>query len=945
MPDTPLPVPEMAVAVHTLDNGLRVYLAENHDEPWIACRIAVRAGAAQEPAHATGLAHYLEHMLANKGSVELGTKDAAAERPHLDALRELYERLRGEEGREPEARARLLAKIDEASVSANAYAIANELKQAYGLMGARGLNAMTSHDRTIYTVDIPSNRIEAWATLEGDRFRHPVFRGFPTELETIIEEKNRALDNANRALAREVASRIFVDHPYARDVLGEVGHLLTPSIAETEAFFRRWYVPNNMAVILAGDLDPARTLELIRTHFGGLEARALPERAHPFGAMAKAEQRVQITHRGDPEVRIVWRTVARTHPDAEALLLADMMLDNSATGLLDTRLTQPQKVRDAGSFPRFRLQGGSQTVWGRPRAGQSLDEVEALLDEQVEALRAGDFETADLRALIANFEVGELRQLESNAAQAGLMLDAFIYDQPWSAIRNRIARLATIGRDQVVDAARRWLGPERVVARRVEGEPEVAKIPVFGLSELSVDAEAHSALYHRVRALPVDELGVQILRRGEHYQCVETPRGRLYHSDNPNNDLAQLTFRRYIGSRHDPVLAKGLALWTRAGVGELDLAGYRRYLFHSAAAVSVDCRRQSTDLSMAGRAPVLAPVLRKVEARLAEPALTEGERQRWAEDVVSKRTQRRETAEFKFRVLKQWALRGERSPFLAEALTNEQVLALGLDELRAASAKLAAYEEVCVYAGPHGVDELLTILGYDQGSPQTRPAPLPSPDYQATEFAPLTGTRVFVVHHEAAQAKIGLYLPGEPYDPTRSPRYRLYSEYVGGQAGLIFQEVREARGLAYSAHGGMSMGARLGDRNLFWASAASRPDRAAEAVAVLMGLMRELPVQERRFERARGAAIEKLVNARVRFRGYGFNAEDWRLRGLDEDPRPRLLAELRQLGLAELLEFAAPLGQAGAAVVLVGDTQRMDMAALAQLGELELRTLDELSAY
>ena len=79
-------------------------------------------------------------------------------------------------------------------------------------------------------------------------------------------------------------------------------------------------------------------------------------------------------------------------------------------------------------------------------------------------------------------------------------------------------------------------------------------------------------LYHRVRALPVDELGVQILRRGEHYQCVETPRGRLYHSDNPNNDLAQLTFRRYIGSRHDPVLAKGLALWTRAGVGELDLA-------------------------------------------------------------------------------------------------------------------------------------------------------------------------------------------------------------------------------------------------------------------------------------------------------------------------------------------------------------------------------------
>nr|WP_255216541.1 insulinase family protein [Pseudenhygromyxa sp. WMMC2535] len=944
----------MTVHQHTLDNGLRVYIAENHDEPWISCRVAVRAGAAQEPAGATGLAHYLEHMLANKGSRRLGTRDPVAERKHLVRLRELYEQLRaidpavpGDPGapRDP-ARAELLAQIDAANLTVNRWAIANELKQAYGLLGARGLNAYTSHDRTVFTVDIPANRVEAWAMLEGDRFADPVFRGFPTELETIIEERNRALDNPGRVLARAGAQRIWAGHPYARDVLGEVQDLLRPSIAETEAFFQRWYVPNNMAVILAGDLDPAATLELIRAHFGGLAPGELSAYTQPMPPLAEGEQRVDVVHRGDPEVRLLWRTVARTHEDAEALMLADMMLSNSATGLLDTRLEQRQAVRAAGSFPGMRYQGGCQTVWGRPRIDQSLEQVEALLREQVAALRAGDFRTDDLEALIANFEVGELRRLENTAAQASLLLDTWFHDWDWSWVCARLDRLAAIDRDQLVEAAQRWLGEDMVVARRTAGEPEVEQIPVFGLSELRLDSDSHSPLFRAVTSLPSTELDVQILSRGEHFEVEQTPAGLLYRSPNPSNDLFHLTFRRYVGSAHDPALAKGLDLWRRAGVGALDLEGYRRTLFHAAAATSLDCRRQQTDLSLAGRAKVLGEVLPLVVDRLRSPVIGEDERQRWAEEVVGKRQQRRDTTDFKFNCLKQWALRGEDSPYLREALTNDAVLALELPALRRSTDALLGYEQVCFYAGPHPRDELVELLGLGlptDGSPSA-PA-LPAPAYQPTRYVAHSGTRLFLLHQEAAQTRVGVYLPSAAYDPARSAVYRLFHEYVGGQAGLIFQEVREARGLAYSAHGGHSAGARLGDHNLIWATAASRPERAAETAAVLLGLLRELPAHERRFERARGSAIEKLVGSRVRFRGYGFTAEDWRLRGLDEDPRPRVLAELRHLGLADLLHFAEPLEQAGAAVVLVGDTTAMDMAALAGLGELERRELDELVAY
>lgn len=929
----------MAVGIHVLDNGLTVYLNENHEEPWISCRVVVRAGAAHEPADATGLAHYLEHMLANKGTRRLGTRDFLAEQPALDRLRGLYEQLRELPPTPSPARRALLDDIDRNSLAASEWAIANELKQAYGLIGAQGLNAYTSHDRTVYTVDIPANRLAAWAMLEGDRFSQPVFRGFPTELETIIEEKNRALDDPGRVLNSAASTLLWKQHPYARDVLGLVEHLQTPSIRATEEFFARWYRPNNMAIVLAGDFDSSEALRLIRQHFAALEPAELPALPSTELAPLRGVERVEVRHQGDEEVRLIWRTVAREHPDADALLLADMMLDNSSTGLLDTRLEQTQKVRGAGAWSGLRVFGGTETVWGRPRVGQSLEQVEALLLEQVGALAKGDFRDEDLDALIRNFEVGELRRLESNSASAALLIEVFTHGEDWEHARTRLQRLATIDRQQITEAVGRWMGEDYVVAYRREGEPDVRKIPVLGLSQLPLDSSSHSSLFRDVLALPTPVLPVQVLRAGEHYQLESTLAGRLYRAANPINDLFQLTFRFELGSAHDPVLAKALALWGRAGVGPLDLEGFKRAMFHDAAGMAVDCRRQQTELTVAGRADVLPQVLARIDQRLREPVLLDDERRRWAEDVVGKRTQRRETANFKVEVLKQWALRGHASPYLSEALTNAQVLALGLDELASKPRSLAELTRTTFYAGPHAAHELAELLRLERAQLTE------APEYRPIRFSPQQGTTIHLLHHDAAQAQISLLAPAEPYTPDHSPEYRLFDEYVGGQAGLIFQEVREARGLAYAAQGGHTAGARLGDQNLVWASVGSRADRTVDTVALLLALLRELPAQVQRFERSRSSAIEKLLGARVRFRGYAFTAETWRLRGIDEDPRPRLLAALGQRELGDLLEFAAPIGRGGMAITIVGDTTLMDRTALARLGEVVEHRLDDLVVY
>ena len=174
--------------IYTLDNGLKVYLTSYADAPRVQTNIAVRAGSKHDPSDATGLAHYLEHMLF-KGTDIYGTLDYDKEAPMLKNIETLYEEYRSIDMDDVENRDRVWKKIDSISNEAAKFAIANEYDKMVSGLGAKGTNAYTSNEKTVYINDIPSNQIERWLKLEAERFRAPVFRLFHTELETVYEEK------------------------------------------------------------------------------------------------------------------------------------------------------------------------------------------------------------------------------------------------------------------------------------------------------------------------------------------------------------------------------------------------------------------------------------------------------------------------------------------------------------------------------------------------------------------------------------------------------------------------------------------------------------------------------------------------------------------------------------------------------------------------------------
>jgi predicted Zn-dependent peptidase len=499
--EAPLAADPLGATVHRLSNGMTVYIATDRQAPSFYGWIAVRAGSRHDPPDSTGLAHYLEHMLLFKGSEGLGTVDHARERPHLDRIRALYDEL----AEAPEAeRKRILAEIDAQTQHVAATAVPNEISRLYASLGVMYINAFTNKDRTVYVQRVPTNRFAAWAKVEVERFSRPVFRLFYPELEAVYEEKNRGLDSAWRPLWTLSNEGLFPEHPLGRQTtLGSVEHLKTPAFGNMVAFFERWYVPNNMAIVLAGDVDTS-VLPALEDAFGGMEPRPLPD-ALP-GTLPQVEGRIvkEFVSREEEVVEVSWRTTEAEHPDRAALAVLSTLISHADTGLLTTQLKRPAKVQWAyGDVTQYR-EAGSFSVLASPVPGQSLEELEALVRETV-----GSIETvtdAQVEAAKLDLEVRRAMDAESPYASVRRLVDAFVRHRDWSDMVAQDEAVKSVTRADVLAVAKRYLGDDSVVVFRRRGEPELPKISKPEITPLDLDSSRESEMAREIKALPASPL-------------------------------------------------------------------------------------------------------------------------------------------------------------------------------------------------------------------------------------------------------------------------------------------------------------------------------------------------------------------------------------------------------------------------------------------------------
>ena len=400
----------MKARFYTLKNGLTVILSPNSKEPRIQTLIAVRAGSNSDPKDHTGLAHYLEHLLF-KGTYLYGSLDSTKEKGYLQQIDKLYETYNNTT--DTEQRKLIYRQIDSVSGIAAKYAISNEYDKMMTGMGSQGTNAHTSVEETVYEEDIPSNVIDKFLAVQAERFRNPVFRLFHTELEAVYEEKNRGLDNDMNKVWEASLSALFPTHNYGQQTtIGTIEHLKNPSLKAIREFYNEQYVPGNIAIIMAGDLNPDQVIGKIDKAFSYMVAKPIMEYKGTKETPLTAPVVREVVGPDAEYLQMLYRLPGvNDYKSSVIATVISQLLANGKAGLLDINLNKQQKVLSAAAGMDTWKDYSMFILNGKARDGQSLEEVRDLILSQLELLRKGEFDESMVKAIVSNFKLFELRGL------------------------------------------------------------------------------------------------------------------------------------------------------------------------------------------------------------------------------------------------------------------------------------------------------------------------------------------------------------------------------------------------------------------------------------------------------------------------------------------------------------------------------------------------------
>ena len=927
----------MSTRIYELGNGLRVYLTQNSQEPRFYAEIVVRAGSKHDPADATGIAHYLEHMLF-KGTKRLGTLNFDQEESHLKRIEALY--AEHFETDNEDRRQEIYKLINLENQSASQFAVPNELDRLYTSLGARALNAHTSVEETVYKVDLPIGQLEQWARIEAERFHEPVFRLFQTEIETVYEEKNRSMDNKGRVIRQLVNKTLYRKHPYRNSVLGSINHLKNPSLSHMHEYFSTYYVPNNMAIVISGDIDIEKTIVTIDRNFSVWQRRELPKNRVEVEPEIDKTRRVEINYPGEDYVLIAYRTVDNKHSDAEALQMFDMILDNATAGLINLNLNQQQLVRDAGSYPYQNNDYGAQYLWAIPKEGQTLEELEQLLIKQIENIQNGDFDEWILSAIATDFKLSYKQGLENNASRVAMMRKAFVANKKWQDQVNHLSRLEKLNKNDVIRVANRYFKDSYVAGYRRNGKANHLQIQKPPIDNIEIDPTRQSEFAQKILEIPYKQPEPEYIIEGKDFSRNILQEGlTLYHTNNPLNDLFSFEINVKTGSLFEPKLPLARLLLDKSGTPVFTSEELKIEWYKLGVSFGINVDDQAVNISLSGPSESLTASMDLLVQIMRTPEIKEETLKELKQIVVTRREDAKKDHNTIHRALYHYNRLNEKAYF-RRVPTNQEIMGFTKKELTGAITDILNYQQTLNYTGPLSKEEVIEVLNKHYPLPKRLRK---TPERQLISNRRPDSTEIFFVHREMTQSLVRVEFGGVPYDANIEPAIELFNDYYGGMAGILFQEIREARALAYSVGARYVNGAQKGDYNLMLAAVGTQVDKTVEALGALINLINDLPISQDRFASAKGSLENNYRTERIGFRSILSSVQNWENKAVAIDPRERRFKIVMQSTIEDLVNFHEEhIENHPKLISIVGDRNKIDMVALSKYGTITELVIEDL---
>lgn len=928
--------------LYTLDNGLKVYLSQNTDEPKIQTFIGVRAGSVYDPSDNTGLAHYLEHMVF-KGTDEIGTQNWEDEKKYLDQISALYEEHKSEQ--DPEKKKSIYKKIDSLSLEASKIAIANEYDKMVSSLGAEGTNAWTWHEETVYTNKIPANGLDKWLKLESERFSQLVLRLFHTELEAVYEEFNRAQDSDRRKESYELMDALFPKHPYGQQTtLGVSEHLKNPSMVAIHNYFNTYYVPNNIAVVLVGDIEFDATIKKVNENFGSFESKEVvyPERPKEEPIISPVIR--EVVGPEAERVNIAFRTGGLGTDDVKYIALIDMILANSNAGLIDLNLNQKQKVLRASSYPQFFNDYGLLTLYGYPKTNQSLDEVKDLLLQQIELIKKGEFEDWMIDAVVNDLELNQTRSFENASSVAGAYVNSFVHFQDWQEVVDQLNEFRKVTKQELVDFANTFFKENYVVVYKKQGEnTALVKVENPGITPIELNRDKKSPFLEAFNKIEAPEIEPQVVNYQEAIKKAKTGNNlEVSYIENTINDLAELSIIFDMGKDNDKKLDLAIGYLEYVGTDKYSPEELKKEFYKYGVGYGVSSGGDQSYISVSGLSKNLDKGLELLEHLWSNAVPTQEAYDKYIQKIAKQRKDgKTDKGNIMWNGLFNYAQFGENSR-LRDNFTIKELNEINPQELVDLVKDLRNYKHRIFYYG-NNIDGTIAALN----EKHTIPAELKDYPEKKSYLNKETGGNVYFVDYDMVQAELLFLAKGENFDTEKLAASNLFNTYFGsGLSSIVFQEIRESKSLAYAAFSSYSNAREKDKPNYTYAYIGTQANKLPQAVDAMMDLMTNMPEAEDQFQAAKESTLKQLAADRINKANIFWNYERLKKRGITEDNRKEIYDAIDKMTMADLKTFFNEnIKGETYDVMVIGNKKDVDIESLNKLGVIKEIDVDYLFNY
>lgn len=926
----------LKVKEYRLENGLTVWLNEDHSQPKVFGAVVVKAGAKDCPD--TGIAHYFEHMMF-KGTDRIGTLDYESEKVLLDSIAMKYDELAMTE--DTAARARLQKEINELSIRSSEYVIPNEFNRLINRFGGSGLNAATSYDATIYFNTFSPQYMVQWAEINSERLINPVFRLFQSELETVYEEKNMYGDFIGGQVMDTLMARYFGPHPYAYPIIGSTKNLKNPRLTEMHKFFEDYYVASNMALILSGDFDAQQVMPILEKAFSRIRSGNAPKQEKvmlpPFNGRETMKVKFPI-----PFIKAMglgFRGVSANHEDQVALNIAVNLLNNAnGTGYLD-KLMVEHKLMGVLAINESMNEAGILAVAIMPKLLiQSYSSAEKMVWDEINRVKNGDFSDEMFNSLKLEQKRQYASSLENIDSRATVMMNLFSQGKSWNDYLNEVARIESITKEDVVRVAQKYFSNNYLCVTKSTGKYPKDNLPKPAFSPVVPrNADASSSYAKQLEKIPEQQVAPRIIDFEKDVKTSKlTPLVTLYTTPNPLNDIFTLNISYGIGALEQPELMQLTNYLQLLGTESLSFEQFRSRLQSIGSTLAFDVTPDAFVMKVTGFDNHIDETMELVGDFIRHAKADDKKLRQIVDDAKVSEKAFFKSGDNVASALLEQVKYGDQSRYLRK-LSLSQIKKLKGKDMLAIYDKVRSVQCDLHYCGTLPVEKVIGTIR--QHLPLERTTVASNSPYYRELKQYDRPTVFFIDMPDMAQSIVYGYVKGDPVDDKASRHAsRLFSVYFGGDmSSLMFQEIREFRSFAYRTSGRYQLPnhAHKGTAGSFTAMLSTQSDKTLDALGVLDSLIREMPLKPERMEAVKQTLVNRINNDYPPFRNLSEKVASARMEGFDRDPAEEFLRDIATMDMQDISRFyREQISGRPVVYVIAGNRKHIDMKKLAEYGTI-----------